>query len=264
MKVVLFCGGYGMRMRGGADDLLPKPMQMVGPRPLLWHVMRYYAHFGYTDFVLCLGYGASVIKDFFLHYEETASNDFVLDQGQVQMLGTDLSQWRITFVQTGLETPIGERLRRVREHLEGEEIFLANYADVLSDVDLHAMVGAFEARPTMVGGMLAVPPQSSFHVLDMFDDHKVHGIRAVADMPIWENGGYLVFRSEVFEHLEQGKDLVADTCAALASSGRLMAQQHTGFWKPADTYKERAELEALWTSGRAPWVRWGTGEPCPH
>lgn len=261
MKVVLFCGGYGMRMRGGADDLVPKPMQMVGPRPLLWHVMRYYAHFGFTDFVLCLGYGASAIKEFFLHYEETASNDFVLDRGEVRLLSTDLSQWRITFVQTGLETPIGERLRRVRDHLEGEDIFLANYADVLSDVDLTAMVHDFTSRPEMVGGMLAVPPQSSFHVLDIGQqDGRVHGIRAVADMPMWENGGYLIFRSEVFDHLEVGQDLVADACGALAAQGKLMARKHCGFWKPADTYKERAELDAMWSSGQAPWVRWGADQ----
>ena len=132
MKVVLFCGGYGMRMRDGVSDL-PKPMHPVGPRPLIWHVMRYYAHFGHKEFVLCLGYGAHHIKDFFLNYDETASNDFVLHQGDVELLGSDIKDWTITFVHTGLDSPIGERLRRVRAHVEGEEMFLANYADVLTD-----------------------------------------------------------------------------------------------------------------------------------
>ncbi|MGY2062901.1 glucose-1-phosphate cytidylyltransferase, partial [Nocardia gipuzkoensis] len=130
MKVVLFCGGYGMRMRGGTDDPVPKPMQLVGPRPLIWHVMRYYAHYGHKDFVLCLGYGAAHIKNFFLTYQESVSNDFVIRGGQVELLASDISDWTITFVDTGLESAIGERLRRVRPHLAGERYFLANYADV--------------------------------------------------------------------------------------------------------------------------------------
>lgn len=107
MKVVLFCGGYGMRMRNGTEDGVPKPMQMVGPRPLIWHVMRYYAHYGHKDFVLCLGYGATHIKNFFLTYEESASNDFVIRGGKVELLQSDISDWTITFVDTGVESPIG-------------------------------------------------------------------------------------------------------------------------------------------------------------
>ena len=120
MKVVLFCGGLGMRMRDGVTNA-PKPMAMVGERPLLWHVMRYYAHYGHTDFVLCLGYGASAVKDFFLSYDETRSNDFVLAGAdrQVELFKTDISDWRITFVDTGLHSPIGERLRRVRRFVAG-------------------------------------------------------------------------------------------------------------------------------------------------
>ena len=114
MKVVLFCGGYGMRMRNSTDDGMPKPMQMVGPRPLIWHVMRYYAHFGHKEFILCLGYGASHIKNYFLTYQEAASNDFVMRGGQVELMHSDISDWSITFVDTGLESAIGERLRRVR------------------------------------------------------------------------------------------------------------------------------------------------------
>ena len=133
MKVVLFCGGLGMRMRDGVSTA-PKPMAMVGERPLLWHVMRYYAHYGHTDFVLCLGYGASAVKDFFLNYDETRSNDFVIENGarDVKLFSTDISDWRITLVDTGLNSAIGERLRRVRRFVDGEEMFMANYADVLT------------------------------------------------------------------------------------------------------------------------------------
>jgi hypothetical protein len=162
MKVVLFCGGYGMRMRDGVSDL-PKPMHPVGPRPLIWHVMRYYAHFGHTDFVLCLGYGAHHIKDFFLNYSETASNDFVLRGGDVELLGSDIQDWTITFVHTGLDSPIGERLRRVRRHVADEEMFLANYADALTDAPLDRMVEQFRASdavgplPAARAGLMRTP-----------------------------------------------------------------------------------------------------------
>ncbi|MFD4432050.1 glucose-1-phosphate cytidylyltransferase, partial [Nocardia sp. NPDC058497] len=187
MKVVLFCGGYGMRMRGGSEDVVPKPMQLVGPRPLLWHVMRYYAHYGHKEFVLCLGYGAEHIKNFFLTYQETASNDFVIRDGQVQLLGTDISDWSITFVDTGVESAIGERLRRVREHLDGDEYFLANYADVLTDAPLDTMIERFHASGA-AASMMVVPPQSSFHCVDITDTGEVNNIKPVARIPLWENG----------------------------------------------------------------------------
>ncbi len=173
MKVVLFCGGYGMRMRDGQSDV-PKPMTTVGPRPLIWHVMRYYAHFGHTDFVLCLGYGAHHVKDYFLNYAETESNDFVLRGGQVELLGSDVQDWTITFVHTGLDSPIGERLRRVRRYVEDEEIFLANYADVLTDVPLNDMIDEFKASDA-VGSLVAVPPQSAFHCVEVDDDGELTG-----------------------------------------------------------------------------------------
>jgi glucose-1-phosphate cytidylyltransferase len=254
VKVVLFCGGYGMRMRDGVSDL-PKPMHPVGPRPLIWHVMRYYAHFGHTDFVLCLGYGAHHIKDFFLTYSETASNDFVLRGGDVHLLGSDISDWTITFVHTGLDSPIGERLRRVRRHVAGEEMFLANYADVLTDLPLNDMIEKFR-RSDAVGALLAVPPQSAFHCVDVDDDDRVSGITTLQEMPLWENGGYFVLRPEIFDYLPPNGDLIMDACRPLAKEGRLMAYRHRGFWQPADTVKERHALEAAYHAGDRPWMLW--------
>jgi glucose-1-phosphate cytidylyltransferase len=254
VKVVLFCGGYGMRMRDGVSDL-PKPMHPVGPRPLIWHVMRYYAHFGHTDFVLCLGYGAHHIKDFFLNYSETASNDFVLRGGAVHLLSSDISDWTITFVHTGLDSPIGERLRRVRRHVQGEEMFLANYADVLTDLPLNSMVEKFR-RTDAVGALLAVPPQSAFHCVDVGEDDRVAGITTLQEMPLWENGGYFVLRPEIFDHLPENGDLIMDACRPLAKEGRLMAHRHRGFWQPADTVKERHALEAAYRAGDRPWMLW--------
>jgi glucose-1-phosphate cytidylyltransferase len=254
MKVVLFCGGYGTRMRDGATDL-PKPMHTVGPRPLIWHVMRYYAHHGHTDFVLCLGYGAEHIKDFFLRYSETASNDFVLRGGEVELLGSDIRDWTITFVHTGLDSAIGERLRRVREHVADEEMFLANYADVLTDAPLDRMVSRFR-RSDAVGALLAVPPQAAFHCVDVDEHDTITAVANLRQMPIWENGGYFVLRPEIFDWIPEGGCLVEDGFAKLATEGRLMAHRHTGFWQPADTAKERALLEGLYHSGSRPWMRW--------
>lgn len=262
MKVVLFCGGYGMRMRDGQSDV-PKPMITVGPRPLIWHVMRYYAHFGHKDFVLCLGYGAQHIKDYFLNYAETASNDFVLNAGRVQLLGSDIQDWNITFVHTGLASPIGERLRRVRNHVENEEMFLANYADVLTDLPLNEMIDAFKASDA-VGSLVAVPPQSAFHCVDVRDDDRIASIRTLQTMPLYENGGYFALRPEIFDFIPENGDLIADACMPLAEQGRMLAYRHHGFWQPADTVKERTALEASYQSGSSPWMLWDTtGEQNP-
>lgn len=255
MKVVLFCGGYGMRMRNSVDDDIPKPMQMVGPRPLLWHVMRYYAHFGHTEFILCLGYGASHIKRYFLSYEETISNDFVMRDGGVHILNTDISDWSITFVDTGLDSSIGERLRRVRSHVGEDEFFLANYADVLTDAPLNHMIDrcrAFGAAALM----MLVPPQQSFHCVEVSELGEIKDIIPVSRLPIWENGGYFVLSQEVFDLLPPGGDLVEDACGTLAAQGRLFGYKHHGFWKPADTFKERAELDAGYHLGERPWMVW--------
>ncbi len=261
MKVVLFCGGYGMRMRDGGSDV-PKPMQMVGPRPLIWHVMRYYAHFGHRDFVLCLGYGAHHIKNYFLKYDETESNDFALHRGEVTLFGADIRDWNITFVHTGLDSPIGERLRRVRAHLRGEEMFHANYADVLTDAPLDAMVAQF-ARSDAVGQLMAVAPQSLFHCVDVTEGGRLNSIMTAQEMPLWANGGYLMFRPEIFEHLEPDCDLIADACAPLAKNGRMRAYRHHGFWRSADTVKERNALEAAYQGGTRPWMLWEAPERDP-
>jgi glucose-1-phosphate cytidylyltransferase len=256
MKVVLFCGGYGMRMRSSDSDL-PKPMVTVGPRPLIWHVMRYYAHFGHKDFILCLGYGAQHIKDYFLNYAETASNDFVLRGGKVDLLGSDIKDWSITFVSTGQDSPIGERLRRVRHHLEGEEMFLANYADVLTDLPLNDMVDEFKASDA-VGSLVAVPPQAVFHCVGVDEDRRITSISAVSDLQLWVNGGYFALRPEIFDHVPVHGDLIGDACAPLAQEGRMLAYPYRGFWHPADTVKERTALEAAYRAGNAPWMVWNS------
>jgi glucose-1-phosphate cytidylyltransferase len=256
MKVVLFCGGLGMRMR--ADNLsLPKPMMPIGTRPVLWHVMRYYAHFGHTEFILCLGYGAAAVKDYFLSYRETTSNDFVLTKGgdHVEMLETDISNWSITFIDTGHDTAIGERLRRVRPYLEGDEIFLANYGDVLTDAPMNDLIEGFAATDA-AGQLLAVKPQDSFHVVNIVDDTTVTGLTAVADMAMRINGGYFVLRQTIFDYLNEGEDLVMNACVRAAEVGKMRAIPYDGFWAPMDTLKERTALEDQYKRGISPWALW--------
>lgn len=262
MKVVLFCGGYGMRMRNSADDPMPKPMQMVGPRPLIWHVMRYYAHFGHNEFILCLGYGASHIKNFFLNYQEAESNNFVMHGGQVELMHSDIKDWSITFVDTGLESAIGERLRRVRSHLDQDEFFLANYADVLTDAPMDDMVGKFH-QSGAAASMMIVPPQSSFHCVEMKENGEVKCIMPVSELSVGVNGGYFVLSQEIFDLLPPGGDLVADVCCTLAGQGRLFGYRYDGFWKPADTFKERAELDAGYNHGDRPWMLWENDDAEP-
>jgi glucose-1-phosphate cytidylyltransferase len=256
MKVVLFCGGLGMRMREGATSA-PKPMNMIGDRPLLWHVMRYYAAFGHKDFILCLGYGAQAVKEYFLRYDETMSNDFTLVAGgrEIRMHSTDISDWNIDFVDTGLSSTIGERLMRVRSYVEDEEMFLANYADTLTDAPLDEMVDRFRGS-VATASMMAVPPVSTHHVVEIDDNGQVTGVREVRELMQFENGGYFVLRPGIFEVLAEGEDMVPDAFARPLKDGKLMAQRYSGFWRAADTFKDRVELEEMFRKGQCPWMVW--------
>lgn len=259
MKVVIFCGGQGMRMRE-ASEVAPKPMIPIGSRPVLWHVMKYYAHFGHTDFVLCLGYKAEAIKQFFLTYSEAMANDFVLSEGgaKVHLLKTDIHNWNITFVDTGLHSCIGERLRAVRHLLRDDEMFLANYGDTLTDADLPAMIARAKASAA-TASFLAVRPNYSFHVVSMDDGGCVDQISDVTRSDVWINGGYFVLRSEILDQLEPGEDLVEEPFRRLLGDGRLIGQRHEGFWAPMDTLKDKQWLESLHESGNAPWELWQPG-----
>jgi glucose-1-phosphate cytidylyltransferase len=257
MKVVLFCGGLGMRMRSGMDAPLPKPMMPIGSRPVLWHIMRYYAHFGHNEFILCLGFGAHSVKDYFLDYHETHSNDFVLSNAgrKIELLSSDISDWRITFVDTGIDTPIGERLRRVREHLGDDDVFLANYGDVLTDAPMNDLIDEF-IETDAIGSMLAVAPQDSFHVVRITGDGCLTGIEPVAEMDMRINGGYFILRQEIFNFLNEGDDLVVNGFTRAARTGRFRAVRFDGFWAPMDTLKERMALEEMHRSGNRPWAVW--------
>ncbi|MBX6362391.1 MAG: glucose-1-phosphate cytidylyltransferase [Gemmatimonadetes bacterium] len=256
MKVVLFCGGMGMRLREHAESL-PKPLVAIGSRPILWHVMKYYAHYGHKDFILCLGYKSALIKDYFLRYNEATSNDFVLSDGgrNVQLLGTDIQDWRITCVETGLTANIGQRLAAVRKYLDGEDVFLANYADGLTDYPLPEMIDHFLASGK-IGAFLCVRPTQSFHVVWLDDDDTVTGIQHLARSGLFVNGGYFIFRRQIFDYLRDGEELVEEPFGRLIAERQLAAYRHDGFWMPMDTFKDKQLLEDMYARGAAPWEVW--------
>jgi len=256
VKVVLFCGGFGMRMRE-FSEAIPKPMVPIGYRPILWHVMKYYAHYGHKDFILCLGYKADVIKNYFLEYDECLSNDFVFSKGgkNLELLSRDIDDWNITFVDTGLTSNIGGRLKAVAKHLQGDEVFLANYTDGLSDVHLPSVIGSFE-RSRNVACFVSVKPRASFHLINADDAGVVRSIEHIGKSGARINGGFLVLRQEIFNYLHEGEDLVEEPFRRLIADGKLMAHPHEGFWACMDTFKERQELEDVYGRGNAPWVVW--------
>jgi glucose-1-phosphate cytidylyltransferase len=269
VKVVLFCGGLGMRLRDYSESI-PKPLVDVGPRPILWHLMSYYAHFGHKDFVLCLGHGARTIKDYFLNYNECVSNDFVLSEGgrKVELLGRDIVDWRITFVDTGLNACIGERLRAVRPHLEGEDVFLANYADGLSDLDLNGYIDFFRARDA-VAMFLSVSAPHTFHIVDADEQNWVRKLEAVGQSTVRVNAGFFVLRREIFDVMKDGEDLVLEPFDRLIQKRQLLAYPYDGFWRNMDTFKDKQKLDEMWSLGEAPWPVWlpragGSGNQQPR
>lgn len=255
MKVVLFCGGAGLRLRGYADDV-PKPMVTIGNRPILWHLMKYYAHFGHNDFILCLGHMGNCIKDYFLRYDEAVSNDFVWSEGgkKIDFLSRDIDDWKITFVETGANSNIGERLRAVEPHLRGEEIFLANYGDGLSDVPFPAMLETFRGS-NAVASLLVVQPTTSFDIVHTASDGTVSEICPVTQSDIWINGGFFVMRKEIFNYIRPGEELVREPFQRLIGKQALLAYKYAGFWQCMDTFKDRQHLEEL-NQGTAPWKVW--------
>jgi glucose-1-phosphate cytidylyltransferase len=264
VKVVLFCGGMGARLRDYSETV-PKPMVTIGYRPVLWHVMRYYAHFGHKEFILCLGYKGDYIKDYFLKYDERLSNDFVLSAGgsDIQLMNQDIQDWRITFVDTGQTSTIGERLKAVEPHLEGEEVFLANYSDGLTDLPLPQYVDFFTAQDK-VASFLCVKSTQTFHVVSVEDDGTVDGIEALSDSGVWINGGYFVFRREIFDHLRRGEDLVDGPFNRLIAQRQLVAYRYTGFWAAMDTFKDRQWLAEMFEVGKAPWELWRPDRSTPR
>jgi glucose-1-phosphate cytidylyltransferase len=256
MKVVLFCGGLGTRLREHSDTI-PKPLVNVGSRPILWHLMRYYAHFGHTDFILCLGYRGDMIRDYFLNYSEAMSNDFTLsDSGKkIELHSRDLDGWRITFVDTGLHSNIGQRLMRVQKYLAGEQMFLANYSDGLSDLDLGAHIDHFKARDA-IASFVSVRSSQSFHAVRAGADGVVSNVGAMPDQQLWINGGYFILRAQIFDYIREGEELVEQPFARLVAERKLLTLPWQGFWQCMDTFKDKIGFDRMEARGTCPWMLW--------
>ena len=259
MKVVLFCGGLGLRIRDAED--IPKPMVQIGYRPILWHVMKYYAHFGHKDFILCLGYRADAIKNYFLNYNEALSNDFVLTGGgkNLKLFNSDIDDWRITFADTGINSNIGMRLKAVEKPLEGEEEFLANYSDGLTDLPLPQQIQHFRQQDK-VASFLCVKPNLSYHTVSVEEGNGnlVGGIHPINNGELRINGGFFVFKNKIFDYMRDKEELVSEPFSRLVEEKQLIGYKYDGFWESMDTFKDRAHLESLYSGGAAPWEVWKT------
>jgi len=256
LKVVLFCGGLGLRMHP-LTEAIPKPLVPVGGKPILWHLMKYYAHFGHKDFVLCLGYKGDEIKKFFLNYDESVPNDFVLTKGgkRRQLPKSDIEDWRITFVETGLNIHIGQRLRAVQKYAENEETFLANYSDGLTDLPLPKLID-FANRHGRIGCLLSVKPLFVFHVISATPSGYVKSVCQMTKSSLRVNGGYFVFKNQIFDYIKEGEDLVNEPFQRLINQGQLVAYEYDGFWASLDTYKDKQRLDDLVSKDIAYWQMW--------
>jgi glucose-1-phosphate cytidylyltransferase len=253
MKVVLFCGGLGTRIREYSEDV-PKPMIPIGHQPILWHVMQYYSQYGHREFILCLGYKANVVKDYFLKYTPAANSDCVISHfgKKVELLGERPADWRVSLVDTGIWRNIGQRLVAVRHLVEDDEIFLANYSDGLTDAPLPEMIDRFK-RSGKIGCFIAIHPPITFHLAEFDEKGIVQQMRASQESEIWINGGYFIFRKEIFDYICEGDELVIQPFKRLIERGELMAYRYEGFWRAMDTLRDRQVLEEMFERGHTPW-----------
>lgn len=256
MKVVLFCGGLGTRLREHSN-VIPKPLVNIGPRPIMWHLMRYYAHHGHKDFILCLGYQGDMIKDYFLNYNECISNDFILRKGgkEIELFKSDIHDWNITFVDTGLSSNIGQRLMKVKEHIGDDEIFMANYSDGLSDLPLDEHIQHFE-QSDAEASFISVRPSQSFHTVNVNEQGYVTSISHMNESDIWINAGFMILRNSIFDYMKAGEELVEQPFERLLQKNKLLSYKYDGFWKPMDTFKDKKSFDAMYQSGNTPWRVW--------
>lgn len=256
MKVVLLAGGLGTRLRE-ETEFRPKPMVSVGGRPILWHIMRNYAHYGYRDFVVCAGYRGDIIKEYFREFHSEVS-DFTVtlgSQSSIQYHDNFVEDgWKVTVSDTGLNTMTGGRLFKVKKYVN-DEIFLCTYGDGLADVDVRSLI-EFHKSHGKVATVTAVRPVSRFGVLDLAESGSVEHFREKPQADGWINAGFFVFNKKIFDYLDENSVLENEPMARLAQDNQLMAFRHDGFWQPMDTYREFTLLNDLWDKNSAPWKVW--------
>jgi glucose-1-phosphate cytidylyltransferase len=229
----------------------------VGYRPIIWHLMRYYSHYGHKEFILCLGYRGDLVREYFLNYNEAMSNDFTLSEGgrNVELHRSDIEDWKITFVDTGLHSNIGQRLAGVKKYLGNDEIFLANYSDGLSNVPLDLMIEDFHAKQA-IASFVAVRTSQSFHSAKFDDNGVVTSLGELGAADFWINGGYFVMRREIFGYMREGEELVEEPFGRIIKEKKLAAYPHTDYWQAMDTYKDKINFDRAYAKGEAPWEIW--------
>lgn len=255
MKAVILAGGFGTRLSEETDSV-PKPMVSIGGKPILWHIMKIYSHYGINDFVLCLGYKGYVIKEYFHNYFMHMS-DVTLDisTGQMQVLKSASEPWRVTLIDTGQETQTGGRIRRIREHVK-DGPFCCTYGDGVSDIDIGRLV-EFHRKNGKKATVTVVTPPGRFGVVSMQGDRAVSFGEKIDNKDAMINGGFFVLEPRALDYIEgDGTYWEREPLTNLATDGELMAYRHRGFWQPMDTLRDKRQLEQLWESGNAPWKVW--------
>ena len=257
MKVVILAGGFGTRI-SEQSHLIPKPMIEIGERPILWHIMKYYSTFGHNDFIICCGYKQYVIKEFFADYYLHTSDvtfDFT-SKNQMTVHANAAEPWKVTLVDTGLNTMTGGRIKRVRDYI-GDEPFMLTYGDGVADVDLNRLV-AFHKKHGRIATITAIQPGGRFGMLDIDDDHRIsHFKEKSKEDGGWINGGFMILEPQIMDYIS-GDDCVFERypLEKLAEEQQLMAYQHDGFWQCMDTMRDKELLEKLLATGKAPWKVW--------
>jgi len=256
MKVVILCGGMGTRLKE-ETEFKPKPMIEIGGRPILWHIMKIYSHFGFNSFLLCLGYKGNVIKEYFLNYEYMNSDITVslgLEKKVVVHDSRRMDNWQVTMVDTGLDTMTGGRIKRIEKYIDGDD-FLVTYGDGLADVNIVESV-AFHKRMGKIATVTGLRPESRFGVLEVGDDSLVKCFKEKPRLDGLISGGFFVFNKRLFNYLEENSVLEQDPMRRLAEDGEMALFRHDGFWKSMDTYRDVQEFKQLWDSNNTPWKAW--------
>jgi glucose-1-phosphate cytidylyltransferase len=260
MKVVLFCGGLGTRLYPYTEKM-PKPLIQIGGKPILLLLMKYYAHFGHKDFILCLGYKGEEIKKFFLNYDECLSGDFTLSNGgkKERLSESEIEDWKITFAETGVDTNQSHRLKAVQKYIGKDEHFLANYSDGLTDLHLPDLID-FSLKHGKIACLITVKPSITFHAVSVDRHNHVKKICNLNQTLFRMNGGFFVFKNEIFDYINPKDDLVNDTFQRLAKKHDLIAYRYNGFWASLDTYKDKQRLEELASKRTAFWEIWNSNK----
>ena len=257
MKVVILAGGFGTRI-SEESHLRPKPMIEIGEKPILWHIMKEYSYYGFHEFIICCGYKGHMIKDYFAHYYMYQSDVTfsVKDRKRTEHKNT-AEKWRVTLADTGLRTLTAGRLLKIRTYLDGDDTFMLTYGDGVADVDIGALL-AFHKSHGRIATISTSQPEGRFGAIKISESGQVESFKEKARRDqSWVNIGYMVFDARVFSYLGDGSEMLeASPFERLASDGEMMAYRHQGFWSPMDTIRDKAYLEDLWESGKAPWKVW--------